>query len=539
MSLLSIVTIDDEAYVHEGLDSLMEWDRIGYAHVGSALNGEDGLSLVANLRPDVILTDIRMPAMSGLELIARVREMPNYHPAFVVISGYDEFEYARTALRHQVDDYLLKPIDEQQLEEQLVRIGSRLRAQMVAAGAVHPAIDGTGGRESVSVLNTAIRRLLSGERAEEIVQLAERRLDPAHGEQLLVAVLVPVDTELTALRQPLSATEVRYALASTKARASLDWVVSEPYGGVATLLQTRDVGDQLDLWVQGLYHAIASSVSRPLLLAVSAPCATVAELLIAREELQRFFTTRHLVDRTGYVIAGASSASMTGSSAGGSGHAPAPDLERVIESVEEIDAGSAAASLRDVFERLASRGASSDALRDYVNGIRAQGDRLVLELGGNPSDTPLHEELQYLARNAEFIPMTVLLDSSVRFVGALAERVAELRRTQRHTAVALMKRRADRRFAEDISIAGFADEYEMNAVYLGQLFRKSVGVGFKDYLRARRIREACRLLRDTDMLVPEIAQTVGYRDVDYFTDQFKREMELTPNAYRIQRSRSS
>jgi two-component system response regulator YesN len=160
MSLLSIVTIDDEPYVHEGLDSLMDWERIGYVHAGSALNGEEGLSLIANLRPDVILTDIRMPAMSGLELIGRVREMSNYHPAFVVISGYDEFEYARTALRHQVDDYLLKPIDEQQLEEQLVRIGSRIRAQATTTGEVASSIDGDSSRESVSVLNTAIRRLL-------------------------------------------------------------------------------------------------------------------------------------------------------------------------------------------------------------------------------------------------------------------------------------------------------------------------------------------------------------------------------------------
>ncbi|MFP4377154.1 MAG: helix-turn-helix domain-containing protein, partial [Spirochaetales bacterium] len=79
----------------------------------------------------------------------------------------------------------------------------------------------------------------------------------------------------------------------------------------------------------------------------------------------------------------------------------------------------------------------------------------------------------------------------------------------------------------------------MNAVYLGQLFRKSVGMGFKDYLRSRRIREARRLLRDTDMLVPEIAQTVGYCDVDYFTDQFKREMSVTPIVYRARASSRS
>lgn len=536
MSLLSIVTIDDESYVHEGLDSLIDWERIGCAHVGSALNGEEGLSLVSILRPDVILTDIRMPVMSGLELIARVREMPDYYPAFVVISGYDEFEYARTALRHQVDDYLLKPIDEQQFEELLIRIRSRIQAQMATAGAMHPAIDGGGGRESVSVLNTAIRRLLSGERAEEIVRLADRRLGRSRGVQLLVAVFVPVDTEISALRQPLSATEIRYALATTKARASLDWVVSESYGGVATLLQTSEVAEQLDLWVQGLYHAIASATSRPLLLVVSAPRATVREIPAAREELRRLFTERHLVDREGYVIAGATT---VGASRGPTGRGGSPDLDLVLDAVERTDPDGAAAALHETFESLAASDSSSNALRDCVSEIRAQGDRLVLELGGNPSDSSAQEELRYLARNAEYVPLAVMVESSIRFVRSLAERVAELRRTQRHTAVALMKRRADRRFAEDISIAEFADEYAMNAVYLGQLFRKSVGMGFKDYLRSRRIREARRLLRDTDMLVPEIAQTVGYCDVDYFTDQFKREMSVTPIVYRARASSRS
>ena len=157
---------------------------------------------------------------------------------------------------------------------------------------------------------------------------------------------------------------------------------------------------------------------------------------------------------------------------------------------------------------------------------------MLFRSGGSPSDHAVHEEMRLVARNAEYVPLAVMTEISARFVRTLTERVAELRQTQRHTAVALLKLRADRRFAEEISIAQFAEQHDMNAVYLGQLFRRQLGKGFKDYLRSRRIREACRLLRDTDLLVPEIAQTVGYRDVDYFTDQFKREMNVTPMKFR-------
>lgn len=541
MSLLSVVTIDDESYVHDGLDSIMDWERIGYAHVGSALNGVEGLSLISSLRPDVILTDIRMPAMSGLELIARVRRMRHYSPSFIVISGYDEFEYARTALRHQVDDYLLKPIDEQQLEEQLVRIRSRVEAQAEPAGTAQSDAGKGAARESASVLNTAIRRMLSGERAEEIVRLADRRLRGGDTSALLLAVFVPVDTSLSALRQPLAATEIRYALASSKARESLDWVVSEPYGGVAALLTTSEHDGELDLWVRGLYRSVAAGVSRPLLLAVSSMFRDVRGISGARQELQRLFASGHLVDDVGYVISGrhderANGARFDGPArdavSGPSGRVAPPDLEATIDAVERLDTKRAVATLRDALEQLAKQRPPSNLLRDFVTEIRAQGDRLVFDLGGSASNQAAHEEMRYVARNAEYVPLVVIAEVSFRFVRMLIDSVATLRQTQRHTAVALMKRRADRRFAEDISIAEFADEYDMNAVYLGQLFRRQLGVGFKDYLRSRRIREACRLLRDTDSLVPEIAHIVGYRDVDYFTDQFKREIDVTPTAYR-------
>ncbi|MFW6231886.1 MAG: response regulator transcription factor [Spirochaetota bacterium] len=538
MRLLSVVTIDDEAYVHEGLDAIMDWERVGYAHVGSALNGEEGFSLVSNLRPDVILTDIRMPAMNGLELIARVRRMSDYHPAFIVISGYDEFEYARAALRHQVDDYLLKPIDEQQLEEQLLRIRTRIEAETEHADS-RPTDGGAVREEPVSVLNTAVRRLLSGERAEEVLRLADRRLTAENATSLVLAVFLPVDAERSVLHEPLAATEIRYALAASKARESLDWVVSEPYGGVATLLQTNERNEALTLWIRGLYHSVADRMNRALLLAVSSPFSGARGIAAARQELQHLFISRHLADRAGCVIAGCDDSSAVNGPPANPGHSAPPNLESVVDAVERIDVEAAVAAVREGFDRLATQRPSSNALRDYVTEIRAQGDRLILDLDGSPSDHVEHAKMRSVARNAEYVPLAVMTEASVGFVRVLTERVAELRQAQRHTAVALLKRRADRRFAEDLSITQFAEQHGMNAVYLGQLFRRQLGQGFKDYLRSRRIREARRLLRDTDLLVPEIAQMVGYRDADHFTDQFKREMDLTPAAFRAQSSSRS
>ena len=132
----------------------------------------------------------------------------------------------------------------------------------------------------------------------------------------------------------------------------------------------------------------------------------------------------------------------------------------------------------------------------------------------------------------EYVPLSLLAESVDSLITDVIETLDERRRIGRHGAVALMQRRIDRQYSQDLSIASIADEYRMNANYLGQLFRKATGRGFRDALRERRVEEACRLLRDTDMRIPEIAGAVGYRDVDFFTDQFRRQNGTTPAAFR-------
>ena len=125
MNLYRIILVDDEEEVRQSIIKKIDWEDAGFSVVGDAENGQEALEKVEALEPDVILTDIRMPYMDGLSLAERVRQR---YPSIkiVIFSGYDEFEYAKQAIKLNVTEYILKPVNVEELTAILKRIKSNL-----------------------------------------------------------------------------------------------------------------------------------------------------------------------------------------------------------------------------------------------------------------------------------------------------------------------------------------------------------------------------------------------------------------------------
>ena len=120
----SIVVAEDEVLLLENLIQKIEDSQTGFEVIGSAQTGIQVYDLITELNPDVLITDIRMPVMDGLTLIKKVRE---FHPHIdiIIISGFSEFEYAKTAIKYQVSEYLLKPVDTQELYQALSKLKNK------------------------------------------------------------------------------------------------------------------------------------------------------------------------------------------------------------------------------------------------------------------------------------------------------------------------------------------------------------------------------------------------------------------------------
>lgn len=126
--LYTVVVADDEDELREAMCTMIPWEELGFRLVGSASNGLDALQLVEEQQPDLLLTDIRMPFISGIELARQVRQVrPMTHIAF--LSGYDDFEYAKQAIQYNIISYMLKPLTVKGLAEELKAIREKIDAQ--------------------------------------------------------------------------------------------------------------------------------------------------------------------------------------------------------------------------------------------------------------------------------------------------------------------------------------------------------------------------------------------------------------------------
>ena len=116
MDLYKVILVDDEAEAIDAMEAKIQWGELGFEVVGSATNGVKALELVEKLQPDIVLTDIKMPYMDGLELSRRLnREYPNIY--IILCTGFDEFEYAKEAVHLEIREYMLKPISAVELTE--------------------------------------------------------------------------------------------------------------------------------------------------------------------------------------------------------------------------------------------------------------------------------------------------------------------------------------------------------------------------------------------------------------------------------------
>lgn len=134
---MKILIAEDEFHIRNGLSHLIPTISPAYQIAGLASDGREGFELARELEPDVVITDIKMPKIDGLEMIEKIQNL-GLQPVCLVLSGYAEFEYARTAIRLGVNDYLLKPISVDALTKALKRIESELSAAPSAEESAGP-----------------------------------------------------------------------------------------------------------------------------------------------------------------------------------------------------------------------------------------------------------------------------------------------------------------------------------------------------------------------------------------------------------------
>ncbi len=189
MGLYRIMLVDDEEEVRKAMIRKMDWEKLGFTVVGDAENGEDALEKLEHLEPDVVMTDIRMPYMDGLTLTAKIREK---YPSIkiLIFSGYDDFEYAQKAIKLNVTEYILKPVNGEELAKILNRVRENLDEEIEQRRDISQLRERY--RRSLPIIRELfLNKLVQGNVAEEEVRpkLIEYGIDILDADELVAAVI--------------------------------------------------------------------------------------------------------------------------------------------------------------------------------------------------------------------------------------------------------------------------------------------------------------------------------------------------------------
>ena len=521
-----VLLVDDEEEIRTGISRKIDWASLGFALVGEAGNGEEALELAEQLRPDVVLTDIKMPFMDGLELCRRLRiSLPGAR--LVVFSGFDDFEYARQAVSMGVSEYILKPINAPELGQVLEKLREQLDRQRLERRDMETLR--RRYEESLPVLRELFyTRLLSGQiRPDQVRDRAARyEIDLPQG--LWAAALVHVDgpgdegdRDELLLLSVQSFLIKQFALADCPARVVL-------YGDMAALLvRLSEEGRTYPLLeeLERLSRLAQSYLGLRLTIGVGLPCR-------GPEELHRS-------------AAGARSALDYRVLAGGGRVIYIGDLEATAApSFEEEDQRTLSAAVKlgtpgqveeivgRLMERLSHAGLSLSKCDLFLLEVVTCLVRLTRS-GGVEVEEVFGEGFTGAVSVSDFSS----LEELGGWLRERCRRLHELLGRRRSDSTWQMVERAKDYIAghytdEQLSVEALCSHIHLSPTYFSTLFKREVGMSFTAYVTKVRMDEAARLLRETDEKTYRIAEATGFSDPNYFSYVFKRHFGQSPSKFR-------
>lgn len=517
--MYKVMIADDEPFVVHGLSSRIDWESLNMELVGTASNGQDVLAAMARSPVQLLITDVRMPHMDGLSLIARAKQL-NPSLRCIVISAYSEFDYVKKALQHGVENYLLKPINENELLETLSKTLDNLNRDRVAHAPTP--------QDAIAFRTNILDRWVNGTIQDfELFERAELLRIDLSAAAYRVCVF---DVVHGGGREP-------FACASELSELCRG-MLFPAYGGECFI--------DGSLRVVLILHGEGAEDGREEQL-------RAALLRVSREAAVRGITTFVSVSRAAIASAGV-----------GECYASAV-LHRLYRFVDPAAQAVFCMRFPDSLEAAASAEVRNDSL--HFGAALKEGDVRQAQLLAKQALARLANEGNLDLREG-MLPLILCLVRTViesgrvsdELPGTLAAQLAGFAGTRSreelqqwllrtiedaiqaigkrkgsfHLLVHLTLEQINKKYDAELSLKMLASGFNVSPAYLGQLFKEETGVYFNDYLTQARLAASRALLLDTDMKIAEIVGRVGIPNQSYFNRVFKKTYGLSPVEFRRQ-----
>ena len=534
MNLYRIILVDDEEEVRKGIIRKIDWEALGFQVVGDAENGQDALEKIEQLEPDVVMTDIRMPYMDGLTLTSWIRQ--KYPSVKVLIfSGFDDFEYAQKAIKLNVTEYILKPVN----VEELTRILNRVRENLEQEIEQRRDVDRL--RESYLSSLPILRELFLNDMvrgnmpAENIRQkLEEYKIDILGAEKWLTAVInveneASEETGLTLHQEkeliPISVK----SLLEDNLKDYCQFMAFNSAVGV-TLIAAVD-GERKQTSLIDLLGDICKEIKRILQVTV-----TIGIGYFSRELEQLPAAYQSAVDALGYrEIVG------TGKTIYINDMEPVSRGKLQLETRDEADLIAVVKfGTREKIEAAAKNfAARMEGARVHMRQLQVYQMSIInclirlmqqqdLELGAMFGTDEMYGKVIYGNMKPEEFA-SVITEVGCRMNEAMNR---ERDKTAKKVILEAKQYILDHYQDPELSVDVMCRQLHMSPAYFSTVFKRETGQTYIAYLTEVRLDKAVELLNTTDDKTYVIAQKVGYQEQNYFSYVFKKRFGISPTKFR-------
>lgn len=527
--MLRVLLVDDEPFIVQGLAVLIDWEQAGYEIAATAANGKEALNYLSENQVDLILADIKMPVMTGLELLEKIRSENISEAYFIILSGYNDFKYAQQAIRYDCMDYILKPIKKEELIAVLEKAASLHKTTQLKQE--------ENLRQEIAYLARNVISLLAGKFDQMNLDYVREHLRLSEGMRYIDIEMEEMEREeelpaeeKRALQRKLYETCIKRMGEAYSGHVIFDVSNHEngyDIGFLYCRYMTEEAGVKEPEFLNRLLTEIQKSMGAPVIM-------FVGEMVENIVDIGRSYRTASVAKS---FRAFRASRSIHYYETENTGNPVGKVLCKKIldELISEIECNSRLGIERSVnclYEKINRLSMDAGKVNLNINYLLFQLIHLAAEQDPNVNQ----EEIMHRISTDAFSGGTMRgsREHLKRFAGDYAEYLVQLRRNISGGVLADIEREVRERYAENLTLKDLSVKYFINSAYLGQIFRKKYEIAFKDYLNNFRMEQAASLLLRTDKRVYEIAEEVGYRNLEYFINRFIATKGCTPAKYRKQ-----
>ncbi len=525
--MYTVYLADDEQLIREGLVEIIPWESLGLQLVGTAEDGRQALKGIRETKPDIVLTDIRMPYLDGLELIGKIREA---HPdcRVVIITGHGEFTYAQSAIQLGVSDFILKPIDVTNLCRTLRRLKETLdhdRHQQNEVEEMRMQLQ----RVDEFRLQRQLRRFMTGRtpRQQFLEQIPERLCRA----RAVILVLLQMDNfdSLTAGmdEETIFSMTQKLEMSIAKAGEAISMITVEESSGRYLILFTG-------AWKEELRFEVRSYIRRLRLVEPDMAFTTVTSPVY--EEIGCCQEAYEFVRRgCDYAFQLGNNQDVQPEDLKNSSTNPFPDIPnvgRVIRSISTFNKK----TIREDFELLAEdirqTGHNSYLYTHMlVSVVYGEITKLLVDINC-PIETILENPLEDYRKILTRTTLDDMLKELYQFVAKICD-FLEKNINANQSVAERAKAYIEAHYADSsLTLDQVAGEMGISPNYFSALFKQSTGSSFINYLTNVRISYAKELLKSGNYKTYEVAMRCGYENPTYFSTIFKRRTGVSPSEYR-------